>query len=195
LASWLLDLIGFRQWVRQRLVEKIIKSGQGAVVSEFPLGMTPIKGSFSARNRIISGLLLGVLVTEGATRSGAKITASHAAAQGREVFAVPGPITSRISAAPADLIKMGAKLVYKVDDILEELNLEDRGKGIKARKVIPESPEEEKLLALIQDEAKHLDQLVRESGLETGLVASIMSLMEIKGKVKNLGGMAYIIKR
>jgi DNA processing protein len=172
------------------LVEKIIKSGQGAVVSEFPLGMTPIKGSFSARNLIISGLLLGVLMTEGA-----KITASHAAAQGPEVFAVPGPITSRISAAPADLIKMGAKLVYKVDDILEELNLEDRGKGIKARKVIPESPEEEKLLALIQDEAKHLDQLVRESGLETGLVASIMSLMEIKGKVKNLGGMAYIIKR
>ncbi len=180
---------------RLRLVEKIIKSGQGAIVSEFPLGMTPIRGSFPARNRIISGLSLGVLVTEGATQSGAKITASHAAAQGREVFAVPGPITSQMSAAPADLIKMGAKLVYKVDDILEELNIESRVKYQKSRKILPESPEEEKLLALIQDEAKHLDQLVRESGLETGKVASIMSLMEIKGKVRNLGNMVYSINR
>ncbi len=180
---------------RLRLVEKIVNSGQGAVVSEFPLGMTPVKGLFPARNRIISGLSLGVLVTEGAPRSGAKITASHAAAQGREVFAVPGPITSQMSAAPADLIKMGAKLVSNVNDILERLNLESRIKKYESRKILPESPEEERLLALIQDEAKHLDQLVRESGLETGQVASIMSLMEIKGKVKNLGGMVYIINK
>ena len=101
----------------------------------------------------------------------------------------------KMSAAPADLIKMGAKLVSNVKDILEELNLESRVKKYESRKILPESPEEEKLLVLIQDEAKHLDQLVRESGLETGQVASIMSLMEIKGKVKNLGGMVYIINR
>lgn len=173
------------------LVKEIIK-GQGAVVSEVPLGRSPARGSFPARNRIIAGLSLGTVVVEGAKRSGSLITARHAAEQGREVFAVPGPITSQFSAGPANLIKMGAKLVFETKDILEELDLESRGKSEAPRKVASESAEEEVLLSLIRDKAKHLNQLVQESGFDMAQVASIITLLEIKGKVKNLGGMIYL---
>lgn len=105
-----------------RLYRAMGEQGFGAVVSEMPLGLAPSKGLFTARNRIISGLSLGVVVTEGADDSGALITARNAAEQGREVFAVPGPITSPFSRGPAKLIKQGAKLVETVEDILDELN-------------------------------------------------------------------------
>ncbi|MEK9143681.1 MAG: DNA-processing protein DprA [Patescibacteria group bacterium] len=104
-----------------RLYRAIGEEGQGAIVSEMPLGLKPDKGMFVARNRIISGLSMGVVVTEGADHSGALITARYAGEQGREVFAVPGPITSPYSRGPAQLIKKGAKLVERVEDILEEL--------------------------------------------------------------------------
>jgi DNA processing protein len=106
-----------------RLYRQISEDGFGAVVSEMPLGLWASKGTFPARNRIISGLSLGVVVTEGADDSGALITARNAGEQGREVFAVPGPITSPYSRAPAALIKKGAKLVESAKDILEELGL------------------------------------------------------------------------
>jgi DNA processing protein len=105
----------------KKLAEKIVESG-GAIVSEFPLGAQTVPGNFPARNRIISGLSLGVVITEAAENSGSLITASCAADQGREVFAVPGPITSPLAAGTAELIKKGAKLVSGVEDILEELN-------------------------------------------------------------------------
>lgn len=105
-----------------RLYRAIGEEGHGAIVSEMPLGLTPDKGRFVARNRIISGLSLGVVVTEGANDSGALITARNAGEQGREVFAVPGPITSALSKGPAKLIKAGAKLVEQVEDILDEIN-------------------------------------------------------------------------
>ncbi len=103
-----------------RLYHAIADRG-GAIVSEMPPGLRPDKGLFVARNRIISGLSLGTLVIEGADDSGALITARNAAEQGREVFAVPGPITSIYSRATARLLKNGAKLVESVDDIMEEL--------------------------------------------------------------------------
>ncbi len=105
-----------------KLYRMIGEEGFGAIISEMPLTLRPDKGLFIARNRIISGLSLGVVVTEGADDSGALITARNASEQGREVFAVPGPITSRYSAGPAQLIKKGAKLVESVEDILDEIN-------------------------------------------------------------------------
>jgi DNA processing protein len=103
-----------------RLYNRIVNGG-GAVVSEVPLGVRPDKSLFTVRNRIISGLSLGVVVIEGAKNSGTLITARYAGEQGREVFAVPGPITSKYSAGPLKLLKNGAKLVETVDDIIEEL--------------------------------------------------------------------------
>ena len=132
-------------------------------------------------------------MTEAPQRSGALITARLAGEQGREVFAIPGPITSPNAAGPSHLIKMGAKLVFKVEDILEELGLDQKDRTKRLKKVVGENPEEEAILTLIEKEAKHIDEIVRESGFDPGKVASIMSLMEIKGKVKNLGNMVYAI--
>lgn len=108
----------------QRLAEAIINSG-GALVTEYPLNFPLDKTNFPLRNRIIAGLTLGTLVIEGGERSGTKITANFAADYGREVFCVPGPITSLQSEGPAQLIQQGAKLVTKVEDIWEELNLNE----------------------------------------------------------------------
>ncbi|MFC1496682.1 DNA-processing protein DprA [Candidatus Margulisiibacteriota bacterium] len=106
--------------VNSKLAEKILDEG-GALISEFPLGMLPEKWTFPQRNRIISGLSLGVIVVEGAEDSGALITARLALEQGREVFAVPGSIQSAVAKGPNSLIKQGAKLIQSIDDILEEL--------------------------------------------------------------------------
>jgi DNA processing protein len=180
---------------RKNLVEKILKTKQGAIVSEFPLSLNPSRGTFPARNRLISGLSLGVLVTEAAQDSGSLITAEHAVKQGRKVFAIPGPITSQLTAGTAKLLQSGAKLVYHVKDVLDEINLAERGKKIKAKTILPESQEEAEILKILENESKHLDQIVRESGLATSQVASLVSLMEIKGKIKNLGGGIYTINQ
>lgn len=168
-----------------------IADGHGAVLSEFPLGMITGRGTFPARNRIISGLSLGVVVTEGAEDSGSLITASYAAEQGREVFAVPGPITSSLSKGPADLIKKGAKLVYEVKDILEELNLKQKTLAVKAREIIPENKDERIILEFLKNESLHIDELAKKSGMEIAKLTGLLTMMEIKGKVRNLGNMNY----
>ncbi len=180
----------------KKLAEEIA-NGHGALVSEFPPGHQAVPGNFPARNRIISGLSLGTLVIEGAQDSGALITARHAADQGREVFAVPGPITSQNSAGPLLLIKQGAKLVYRVDDILEELNISAKGKVClpAGREIRSENADEERILMVIKDEAKQIDEIVRETGMNVGEVMSLMTMMEIKGMVKNLGKMMYGINK
>jgi DNA processing protein len=175
-------------WENKGLAKRIADSG-GAVVSEYPLGTKPMLGYFPARNRIISGLTLGALVVEGGEKSGSLITARLATEQGREVFAVPGPIYSPGSRAPAHLIKLGAKLVSSVEDILEELGLEAKKRP--GEEVGAESGEEELILSLIEQEPKHIDQIVRESGLTTGEVTSLMTMMEIKGLARDLGNMVY----
>lgn len=171
---------------------KIIK-GAGWVISEFPLGRFAEKGLFPARNRIISGLSLGVVVTEGTEDSGALITARYAAEQGREVFAVPGPITSQMSAAPTILLKQGAKLVTEAKDILEELKIKSNSSNISKSVTSRDNlaKEEIEILEILQSENLHFDEIVRKSNIPAPKLASLLTVMEMRGYVKNLGGGVY----
>lgn len=172
----------------KQLGEMLIKSGRGILVSEYPLGYPAMPQNFPNRNRIISGLSLGVLVIEGARKSGTLLTASSAALQGREVFAVPGPITSPMSQAPNFLLKNGAKLVEKAEDILEELDINVRRKTQYAKRILPETEDEKKIMELLENEGLDIDNLVRISSMQTGQVLGTLTNMELKGMVKSIGG-------
>ncbi len=170
------------------LASLIIKNG--ALVSEIAPGIKPTRGYFPARNRIISGLSLGVLITEADEKSGSLITASQALEQNREVFAVPGPIYSQLSKGPASLIKQGAKLVTTAEDVLDELNIKSQV-AIKNKKIVADNKEEQTLIDLLENEAKSIDQLVRESKLTTEKLTGLLTTMELSGKIKNLGSGTY----
>lgn len=166
----------------------------GLVISEYPLSHFAEKGLFPARNRIISGLSLGVVVTEGAEDSGALITARYAAEQGREVFAVPGPITSEYSKGPTILLKQGAKLVSEAKDVLEELRIKSNvSKSVTLIKNL--TKEETIILKLLEGETLHFDELVRKSGISSARLASLLTMMEMKGYVQNQGGVYGIVSK
>src|SRR5256714_14416226 len=177
------------------LARRIVESGQGALISEYPLGVQPESNNFPARNRIISGLSLGVLVIEAPEKSGALITANFALKQGREVFAVPGSILSSRSKGVNRLIQDGARPVMEVKDILEALNLFLIPQHIEMQSALPENAEERTLLELISHDPRHVDDLIRESGLPTTTVTSTLMMMELKGMVKQVGGMQYVLAR
>jgi len=173
-----------------RLADQIL-SGQGAIISEFPLGTPALKYNFPVRNRIIAGMSLGTLVVEAAADSGSLLTATSAIEYNREVFAVPGSIFSETSAGTNRLIKMGAKMVTSASDILEELKIETVKKPFQGL-IKPDSHEEEILLKLLRQPI-FVDLLVKKSGLETAMVNSLLIQMEMKGKVLNLGASQYVI--
>ena len=164
----------------------------GALVSEFPFGTPPLAFNFPTRNRIIAGLSLGTLVVEAGEKSGTLITSSLALEFNREVFAVPGSIFSTQSLGTNDLIKKGAKVVTSVKDILDELNL---GTNQIPKKIIPknfETSEEKIIMSLLSQEPLHIDNLAKVSKLSMSQISSQLSMMEIKGWVKNIGGQNYI---
>ncbi len=167
----------------------------GAIISEFPLGTEPRKENFPMRNRSMSGLSLGVLVVEAGETSGAMITARLALEQNREVFAVPGSILSATSRGTNHLIQEGAKLVRDYTDILEELNLTAVAHQMEIKEIIPASDTESLLLKQLGTEPIHIDEVCRSSGLPTSVVSSTLAMMELKGLVKQVGAMNYVLSR
>ena len=187
---------------------------QGAVVSEEPLGVRPDRRSFPRRNRLISGVSLGSVVIEAAEGSGARWTVYHALDQNREVFCVPGSIFSPASAFTNRMIKEGAKLVTGIADILEELNIAGAAAGealgsdqspksspkssVETPEQLPfvmadeEEPDEQALLDRLSDAPVHIDDLRRSTGLPITTVSSTLTMLELKGKIKQVGCMHYI---
>jgi DNA processing protein len=175
----------------RHLAQRIVDEGRGAVLSEYPIGTRPEPTNFPPRNRIISGLSLGVLVVEADEKSGALITVRFALEHGRDVFAVPGPITSRASDGTNGLLKRGAKCVTRVEDILEELDIRMVSEHVEAVRALPADPTERMLLELLQDSSQHVDELTNKSGLPPSTVSAVLTMMELKGMVRNVGGMQY----
>lgn len=166
----------------------------GCVISEFVLGTPPDKENFPKRNRLVSGLSLGVLVVEAAADSGALITARYALEQGREVFAVPGNITSGNSEGTNYLIKNGAVPVQKATDIIEELAPVLKGFiRLKNKVKIEVSDEEKALCNLLSGEPKQIDMISRESGLPASAVLAILLGLELKGAVKQITGKRFYL--
>ncbi len=165
----------------------------GALVSEFPLGTRPKAEHFPQRNRIISGMSLGVLVVEAGEESGALLTANRALEQNRDVFAIPGSIFSPLSVGTNYLIQQGAKLIRNCEDILEELNLNMVPHQLEMRELVAPTDTEAQVLMHLTKEATHIDALCRISGLPTPTVTSTLAMLELKGLARQVGGMNYIL--
>jgi DNA processing protein len=171
----------------------------GAVVSEYPLGTKPDSFRFPARNRIISGLSLGIVVVEAANRSGSLITASHALEQGREVFAVPGRIDSVKSAGTHTLLQQGAKLVHSINDIVEEFpanvfqqSVEEAGMEEDEQVFFENlSQEEAELFEFIGVYPRTFDEIIKDSGFTAQRINKVLLLLELKGMVQTLPGKSY----
>lgn len=177
----------------RRLAQQIAE--RGALVSDYALGTPPDAANFPPRNRIISGLSLGVVVVEADERSGALITTEFAAEQGRDVFAVPGNIFNRTSRGTNALIQQGAKVVVDVASVLEELNLHMVADQIDVAAVAPEDEAERTILARLSHEPTPVDDLVRALDLAAAEVTATLSLMELKGMVRQAGSASYVLTR
>jgi len=190
-----------------RLSEQILGLG-GALISEFPLGTFAAPQNFPIRNRIISGMSLGVLVVEAAEYSGTRITARMAIEQDRDVFAVPGNVTSKNSWGPNTLIKQGAKLVATWEDVWEDLPSEVRltlnptpspeSSGASSASLFPDDglpPHEKRILSLLKaDEATHIDELIEklESQMSSSEIFAALFELELNGKVRQMPGKNFV---
>jgi len=172
----------------------------GAVISELPIGTKPLAHHFPARNRLISGLSLGVVVVEATEKSGSLITASFALEQGREVFAVPGEVGSSRSRGAHRLIRQGAKLVETANDIIEEVApqlLPQRDERAKETRELPDSASEgaRKIFALLQERPLQIDEVIEGSGFASPRVSEILLELELQGYLKQLPGKRYVAER
>ncbi len=177
----------------RRLAEQI--AGKGALISDYPPGTPPEASNFPPRNRLISGLSLAVVIIEAGQTSGALITAAFAADQGREVFAVPGNITSPGSKGTNRLIRDGAQPLLHPEQILEELELTMVAEQRTARVVLPADAVEAQLFETLGHEPLHIDEIRARTDLPIEKVTATLALMELKGMVRQLGGMQYISLR
>ena len=174
----------------------------GAVVSQFPLNTRPLASNFPIRNRIISGLSRGVLVVEASQKSGALITARYALEQGREVFAIPGKLSSLTSFGTNDLIKQGARMVTEPEEILEELKgqlllpglktLRPKDSRAEERTQNRFNPNEISVIRNLSDEPKYIDSISEETGLNISDIMVILMQLELKGVVKQLPGKVFV---
>ncbi len=177
----------------KRLAEQMMQ--QGALVSDYALGTKPDGVNFPPRNRIISGLSLAVIVVEAGETSGALITASFAAEQGRDVFAVPGNINAPQSEGTNRLIRDGAQPLLNPQDVLEALNLTMVTEHRAVRTVLPNDPIEARLYQLLSQQPKHVDEIRRQAELPIETVSATLVMMELKGMVRQVGGMNYVAVR
>lgn len=168
---------------------------RGALVSDYPIGTAPESTNFPPRNRIISGLSLAVVVIEAGETSGALITAEFAAEQGREVFAVPGSILAPQSKGTNKLIQNGALPLLTPQDLLQALNLTRVGEQKAARKILPADEVEAQLLNALGNEPMHVDEIRNQTGLPVEKVSAALVMMELKGMVRQVGGMNYVAVR
>ncbi|MEE3260065.1 MAG: DNA-processing protein DprA [Candidatus Latescibacterota bacterium] len=172
---------GFYRQIRER----------GAIVSEFAWGAQPDRGSFPRRNRIISGLSLGIIAVEAPQKSGSLITVHHAVDQNREVFAVPGDVRSGLSAGCHQLLREGAKLVEGVDDVVEELtHWVPPAPGEAPAPELP--PEDERVYALLSREPRHIDELAQDSTLPPQTLLDALLRLELEGLVDQLAGKRFL---
>lgn len=173
----------------KNLSERISKNG--ALITEYDSGVEAMKYHFLARNRLVSGLADAVIVTEAADRSGTFSTVAHAIEQNKEVFAVPGPITSLLSAGPNRLLQQGARIVLKAEDVLNVIAPE---LVIGQKKfVFGNTPLESQIIQLIQQGIRDGDKLQSKSGVEASEFLQALTMMELNGTVKALGGNKWTI--
>ena len=166
-------------------------ASSGLILSEFPLGTLSKPQNFPRRNRLISGLSLGCLVVEANLKSGSQITARLSAEQGREVFAIPGSIHSPLAKGCHQLIKQGAKLVDSLQDIVEELNLSKAVSAPLAAKNSPTDQDQQRLLDAMAYEPISIESLVQLTGLTVSTLSSMLTLLELEGRITGLAGGQY----
>lgn len=175
----------------RNLAIRILQSG-GALISEYEPGTTPFQGNFIARNRIVAGISDGLLVTEASTKSGTMHTVNFALEQGKPVMAVPGNITSRMSQGCNNLIKSGAKVVCEASDVLEELGLDVT--GAQAKLPVAENAFEHAVLSLVSAGIRDGELLQTQSQLSPADFNQTLTMLEITGKIRALGGNRWGLK-